>query len=390
MESASRYNKNLFVTLGTVVLTFLLALSAWLYFLAQEKMQLDGYMQGIALRNGSLAEQMTVDLRNGASGPEQALEIVSSAPADGVSYWSLIVDDTVVYEKNDTRTGELSGMSLDELTDEYIRQGGTGITELANQIRSGQPFSVLMVKEVALGNELISGAFVEIDGQSYCVTVSIMQSYLLSSTGYAAAQTQLRILVAVSLLVSVAAVSYLSILNYRKKLMMRLMEKDLQDKNILIQEQGDRLFADSDEKVDNVSDIRTGLYTEDFFRTVMSRLPSRNIASVGFLSIRLDQLALLYGQYGYQTVTSLIQDAAETLMKHLSPKEIAARVGKAEFAVIILGSSPEELSRLERKIAVSLVDLDAKATFSCGWALCGSDETLDAAYQRARKAAGVA
>jgi hypothetical protein len=80
--------------------------------------------------------------------------------------------------------------------------------------------------------------------------------------------------------------------------------------------------------------------------------------------------------------------AYETLSKHLSPKEIAARVGKAEFAVIVLGSSPEELSRLERKIAVSLADLDAKATFSCGWALCESEESLDAAYQRARKAAG--
>ncbi len=390
MESASRNSKNILASLGIAFITFLLAISAWFYFLAQEEAQQSGYMQGVSLRNVALAEQMATDLKSRAADPSSASEIIAQAPSDGVSYWSLVIDDSIVYEKNATRTDELSGMSLEDLSDEYIRAGGTGIQELIQQIRSGQSFSVLMVKDVSLGNELISGACTEIDGKTYCVTISILQSYLLSTTGYASAQMQLRILVAASLLVLVASVSYLSILNYRKNLDIQRMKNEMKDKNILIQEQGDRLFADRDEKTDDVSDIRTGLYTEDFFRTCLERLPSRKVTEVGFLSIHLDQLALLYGQYGYQTVTSLIQDAAEALLKNLSSKEIAARVGKAEFAVIILGATAEDLSRMERRIAFSLSELHSEATFSCGRAIRESDETLDEAFQRARKAAGAA
>lgn len=388
MEAASRNSKSLIASIGTVFITFLLALTAWLYFLAQEDAQLSGYMQGVAVRNVALAEQMANDLTSHASDAVSVEQILSQAHSDGVSYWSLYANDSVVYEKNDTRTDELSGMSMNELTDEYIRTGGTGIQELIRQIRSGESFSVLMVKDVAIGNELISGAFVEINGEPYCVTISIMQSYLLSTTGYASAQIQLRILVAVSLLLLVAAVSYLSILNYRKSIELLRLKREMKDKNILIQEQGDRLFADSDVRSDEVSDIRTGLYSEDFFRACMERLPARNVSEVGFLSIRLDQMALLYGQFGYQTVTTLIQNAAEVLTKNLSSKEIAARIGKAEFAVIVIGASSEELSRLERRIAISLAELHTRATFSCGWALSASGEPLDEAFERARKAAG--
>lgn len=387
MRSGTKADRSLSVLLLIIGATIVLCVSAWLFFLAQESAVQSGYMNGIAKSNERAAGTMADFLEKNATSAEDAAEILSGFPSDGITYWSLYSADIILFEKNAQTTELLDGMTLDDVSDHYVRQGGKGSAELFRLMRENTTFSIIMEKDKSTGNELISGEYATINGEEFCVTLSILQSYLLSSGRIGETILFLRILFAGILLVLAASVCYLLINNRRKDLQISVMSQELKTKNILIQEQGDRLFVDEGD--DSTTDTRTGLYTKSFFDVIIEQLSERQDVHTGFLAIRLDNVSKLYGKAGYQKVTALIQDAAEIILQNTTEQDIAARVGKAEFAIALFHTNADSVHRLSRKLSVALADLDIDATFSCGEAFADPGEIPAHAYEEARKAAGI-
>lgn len=184
---------------------------------------------------------------------------------------------------------------------------------------------------------------------------------------------------------SSSAILYFSVLRRRNALKIQALADELKSKNILVQEQGDRLFTDEND--DLTIDIRTGLYANAFFEVVMEQLSEREDLRVGFLYFRIDNISELYGKVGYQGVSALLHDAAEVLLTNTSERDIAARVGSAEFVILCFDTTAESIYRLSRKIAVSLAELNSYASFSYGNEYMSEGEKPAQAYEKARKAA---
>lgn len=370
--------------MSAIVITLALTIAAWLFYVSQENAITNGMMNSIAKNNERLVRSVADQIERNASNEDEALEILSSTTSDGVSYWSLFSEESLIFEKNEITTEQLSGFSYKQVEEYYNRQGGIGAGELFRLMDQEQRFSIIMSKDKQTGNELISANFLRIGDKSYCLSTSVLQSYLLSSGKIGETTLQIRILVAGILLVFGAAIIYLSILNRRRSIKLRKITEELQAKNLLVQEQGDRLFTD--ENNDFTTDIRTGLYTKAFFDVVMEQLIEREDVRVGFLYFRLDNTSEMYGLSGYQGVGTLLSRAAQVLIANASEKDISARAGSSEFVMICFDKTPESVHRLCRKIAVSLAELDIKASFSCADSFMSEGEKPLQAFERARKA----
>lgn len=378
-------DKDLLLTLGTIVITLAVAVSSWLFYVSQEASIINGLMNSVAKSNEQLVQMMADQIERNADSDQEATEILSSSDSDGISYWSLYSQESLIFEKNKETTGKLAGFSHEEVEDYYIRQGGTGAGELFRLMDQGQSFSIVMSKDKRVGNELISTCFLRIGDKSYCLSSSILQSYLLSSGRIGETIQYLRILVAGILLVFGATVIYFSVLKRRDSIRIQTLTEELQAKNFLVQEQGDRLFVDEND--DLTTDIRTGLYTKAFFDVVMEQLAEREDVRVGFLYFRLDNISEMYGISGYQGVSTLLNRAAQVLLTNATEKDISARAGNSEFVMICFEKTPDSVHRLCRKIAVSLAELDAKASFSSAESFMADGEKPIQAFEKARKAA---
>jgi diguanylate cyclase (GGDEF)-like protein len=104
-------------------------------------------------------------------------------------------------------------------------------------------------------------------------------------------------------------------------------------------------------------DVMTGLYNRAYFQETLQRLEKNRSDPVSIIIADLNGLKSVNDSLGHQTGDNLIRRAGEVFKASLNGKQVAARIGGDEFAVILPDASEqvasEGIERLQKLIAMN-------------------------------------
>jgi diguanylate cyclase (GGDEF)-like protein/PAS domain S-box-containing protein len=124
----------------------------------------------------------------------------------------------------------------------------------------------------------------------------------------------------------------------------------------------------------SMHDALTKLYNRAFFEEEMQRLVRGNIPCLGIVVCDIDGLKLINETMGHRKGDELLKRAALILRKAFGHKQIIARIGGDEFAVLLRNSSPETIDNLCRKVRLEVdrhnsANPELHVSFSIGYAI---------------------
>lgn len=383
MKKFSKNDKDLAKVFIAVTAAVLLCLAAWLFFEKQAALLRESYMDAAAGDNEYTATVMADHIASSASDADEAAAILSSASEKGTRYWFLLSPESLVFERDSETTAATAGKSYSELEDYYIRRGGTGVKELFALIQTGRPFSAVVLKESSRGSELISTAFADIGGEQYCVGLGVSQSYIYSAGKIGERIQFLRIMTMLLCAAVTALTAVFCITAQRKSQRVRILRSDLADKNVLVQEQSERLIEADSDTPGKCEDTLTGLYNRKFYDAVLTKLSERQTEDIGIIYIRISNMAPLYYEKGFSFTNKLITDTAGLFRSNASDQDICARISKNEFAMIKLNTTNAVTLQAVKKLAGELREQYPDADYAEGFSFKRKDMTLEAAVKAA-------
>ncbi len=388
MKSGKRKKTSFWKASALVAVALLVSLGAWV-FLSSETIKLEkSSIQSAASDNEYLAENMALVLAS--SGKEEAaVAILTSSPSAGTRYFSLYTVDGVVYEKSPEATDMVAQYDLTQLGTTWTNAGGQGVTELLRFLRAGNDFSIIMSKDKSRGSELISGHFFEMGGQKYCVTSSVLVSYLNSLSGLSERIQFLQLITAGLALFLTGLSGYTAISGQNRSKKISRLERELQERNLMIQEQGERIFAAEDGTADLTRDTLTGTFSQSFFQAFLRKLNDENPEHLGFIVISAGNLHVLYENSGYAYASNLLQQIAALLRKYAGEKSLLSRTGQSEFTLVLTDVSADGIVRIYRKLHSDLSAIDKSAAIRIGSAFQRQGESADTTYKEAMRGAGL-
>lgn len=258
-------------------------------FLGMQTSQLhSGLNESMANEQLSAARSVAL-LVSQAENEAEAEKLIAGMYNDGSHYWFLISQTNVVFERNLSHEDTIGKTKLNDLIRKYRRSGASesAVNEYIEKIFGGVDFSVLLTKDKAYGRELISVSFCEIDGQKYAVGCSVKESFLLSASKLNKSILCLRVLTAVLCGLFVIISGTAVIKNFRLRGSVRNAGEELKEKNILIQEQSNRLL-----EVENNSAKINELYDGRIVHLMLEKIMLRGIKSTGIIVVKLADYAL--------------------------------------------------------------------------------------------------
>jgi diguanylate cyclase (GGDEF)-like protein len=386
MAANNKVDKELVKVLLTVVMAVSFCVFIWIFLNDQAARLGKGYMDGVTKDNEYIVEAVSSYISSSATDQTQAVDLLASAPSTGTRYWFMLSSEALIFEKNADITADLAGMTYRELSDAYIRNGGSGGSEFYAMIEKGQEFTAVVTKDRKDGRELISVTFIEVSGQKYCIGTSILQNYMYSTGKIGERIFMLRVMTLVMCCILVALASYYSYANRKKAIQIRVLKHDLTEKNMLVQEQGERMFETDADVTDQSADQLTGLYNRKFFDAVIAKMTTRNVENVGFIFIRIDNLHTLHYENGFASTNRLLVDTAKHIGSSTTDKDICARVSKNEFAILAFDTSYKMISHSASKLLGELKELYPSAEFSEGYSFAWKDTDIASAVEAARAA----
>lgn len=121
-------------------------------------------------------------------------------------------------------------------------------------------------------------------------------------------------------------------------------------------------------------DILTGLYNRNYMEQELIRVSTGQYNPVGFISIDIDGLKLVNDNYGHDAGDTLLVTVAQIIKKCFGDKDIVARIGGDEFAVLIPLSDAIVVQKgcreiYERVAEHNLVNLTIPVSISIGWSV---------------------
>lgn len=131
-----------------------------------------------------------------------------------------------------------------------------------------------------------------------------------------------------------------------------------------------RLYANSDEQIQNVIDAlcdlsvhdgMTGLVNATFFHVVLAREIERSLRTrktCGLMVLDIDYFKRINDTYGHGVGDCVIQSVAVNIMKNMRSMDTAARIGGEEFAVILPECTPEDAIHAATRIHLGLNPLE--------------------------------
>lgn len=389
MKLFSKADRELLVVLATVLATVFVCILLWLFQNYQMDLMKKGYIDGIVNRNEYIVKQVSSKISAEASNGEEAVEIIMSTPASGTQYWLLFSPDGVLYERDAATTAQVGGMNYTELESYYLRNGGESAGPFLELIQSGEFFSAVTTKDVNIGNEIISADYVDVNGQQYCVASSILQSYMFSvaKIGERIMLYRILLLATSALMISLAAI--LSTSNRKKALIIQTLRKELMEKNLLVQEQGERNGESREKRPTDSIDPLTGFYSQSFFDTILTKLTEREARNIGIIVVRLRNMISLRVEKGPEYSDRALLDTASVILSHTEPKDMCIRISTNEFAVLKLDTTDKLTLQAAKQIFHDLKEIDSGARFTAGFSFISDrlpvDTCLEAAWSSANK-----
>ncbi|MBN1776007.1 MAG: hypothetical protein JW817_06050 [Clostridiales bacterium] len=385
MKFLKKKDGELMKVFASVALTVLFCVLAILFLEYQIYRFKTDIMNGFARENEYILKMVSEEIRDEALSEDEAVEIVKSAPATGTRYWMLFSEDGPLFERNTDTTSMISGMSFVELENYYMRQGGSGVVPFIELIRNGEFFSAVVIKDVLIGNEIISADYVEIGGKRYCVAAGISQSFLFSSAGIGERATMLRILVIAccAILVTLVAVFSSSARNKAEKI--REFREELVEKNLFIQ----RELGKGDERLDDAQalpDPITGLYTLRFYETFMMKLTKRQVSPIGMIVVRIVDYHDLAAEKGLNFSKEAVRKAATILLDQAGDADLCALLRTNELVMVKLKTTEKLTIQSAKEIFRELAESGIEAKFAGGFAYKEGVTAVDAVTEAAMNA----
>lgn len=385
MDKANQKEKGILLEFLTIVTVLLISVFAVIFLNSQTDAMTKGLIESAAKDNEYTVQVMADRLAASASDSKSAAEIIASSTPSGTRYWFLYSADTCLFEKNAEVTSALGGLTFSQIKDSYVRSGGRGIDTYMSLLSAGNNFTAVTLKDSTVGSELISVKFITIGGEVYALGVSVLQSYLLSTAHMGERIYLLRILTVALCLIVTGVTAYFALSTRKKSIQIRALKYDLMNKNVLVQDQGEKLFESQAGDNDLTEDALTGLYNAEFFKTFLEKLSTRNVRDTGFILVRIENLNEITFESGYAFSSRLLSDTASGFLKFAGEKDLCARTGRNEFVMVKINTTGKSTWDTARNLLKELKDSNPQARFVSGSALQNPDMSVDAAYESARK-----
>lgn len=131
-------------------------------------------------------------------------------------------------------------------------------------------------------------------------------------------------------------------------------------------------------------DALTGLYNRHYFEIEMERMQHGQLYPVSIIISDMNKLKLINDQYGHAVGDNAIQKVAMVLQDSIRAKDIAARIGGDEFAILLSETNEETALEIVKRIKNNLHTLDDPMLhLSIGFATADIGENLVDTYRLA-------
>lgn len=125
---------------------------------------------------------------------------------------------------------------------------------------------------------------------------------------------------------------------YEKHYEARVVESGENEVLFIIRDVSERTLMEEKLKFLATRDYLTGLYNRTYFEEKLKDIENTEAHSIGIVICDIDGLKIVNDAVGHQEGDIIIKESAAVISRHFSPKDIIARIGGDEFAVLIKGA----------------------------------------------------
>jgi len=354
---------NIFHVFSNVFLALLFSATVFFFLNEQTESLKTGYLNGVSKNSKYLLENVSSQLSSFSS-EDEAIDYLSNSPTSATHYLFLLSDNSLVFEKDNSTTDKIGGLSFDELKSYYNSNSGDGVDELLDLIQKGETFSAVVTKDTSFGRELVTTDFVEIAGDEYCVGVGIQESYLLSVGKITERIFFLRIMLAIVCGVLISMVAYFSFLVRIKSHQINALKSEIDNKNMLVQEQSEVLFREPISDSEGIIDEVTGLYNRQFFETLIEKLAKKNAENVGIIFVEINNIREITNLKGFDFIDKLYKNTADSLKSFATDRDVCCRISREVFAVVSVSVTNDDLIDTAREVVLYLKQTNSLKNFS--------------------------
>jgi diguanylate cyclase len=107
----------------------------------------------------------------------------------------------------------------------------------------------------------------------------------------------------------------------------------------------------------SIHDYLTGLFNRRYYSEELAKYDHESYYPLGIMNIDLNGLKLLNDAFGHETGDIALKQIASTLLKSCRTKDIIARIGGDEFAIILPNTDEEEIASIKYNIQSNIMHL---------------------------------
>jgi diguanylate cyclase (GGDEF)-like protein len=151
-----------------------------------------------------------------------------------------------------------------------------------------------------------------------------------------------------------------------------------------------RDITDTKQKLNlNQQDVLTGVNNRTFFEEKLAKLRKKNTENIGIFICDVDCLKLVNDTLGHRAGDKFLKDVADILRNCSRLRDVIARIGGDEFAILTPDYHPQWMEETAAKIKAAIADYNDNtaqipANLSVGWATSfGTKKSIDELFQEA-------
>ncbi|MDD2483591.1 MAG: diguanylate cyclase [Eubacteriales bacterium] len=295
-----------------------------------------------------------------AEAEQEAVEdVIKNAEMSGSKYWFFYSSKGAIFEKSVEETRNVKGKSTAELINYWKIKGADEIELFEEMLLQRKNGSVVTVKNISIGEEIISIRQFNVSGEEYCIGMATEKSYVMSRAGISAHLLYLYSFAAVVCLNLVILVLFLCLTIYMRHTERERNNKSIVDKTLKIEELTHKLNSKTEAvEVASIYDGLTKLYNRKFFDTFLAKIKSRLLMPVSILVADINGFARLNSIESYTSGDDLLEKTAEIFRRVCIETDIVARTDASEFTIIMTGTKEKGAIGLAENIRRQFLEFD--------------------------------